>query len=170
MHGLADWWYFTRRHQDLLEEAGWIRWVRDLSRARMGRRGESSTGDSEVPTGRRTQVRRGLVGDAPRIADLIEQNGIPRWVAFEERFILAEERGRLVAVLRFREGPECLFLGLLVAEPRAEEGSVAVDLYNGARVMARELGLQEIRARTRRDQTYPARRGTAGGVMAGSLN
>jgi hypothetical protein len=89
----------------------------------------------------------------------MEQNGIPRWVAFEERFILAEDEGRLVAVLRYREDSECLFLGLLVAEPRAEEGAVAVDLYTGARVLARALGLREIRARTRRDEAYPRQAG-----------
>jgi hypothetical protein len=89
----------------------------------------------------------------------MEQHGVPRWVAFEERFILAEDEGRLVAVLRYREGSECLFLGLLVAEPRAEESTVAVDLYIGARVMARGLGLREIRARTRRDEMYPLEAG-----------
>jgi hypothetical protein len=58
----------------------------------------------------------GLAEDAPRIAELLELNGIPRWVAFEERFILAEDEGKLVAVLRFRENSEFLFLGLLTVE------------------------------------------------------
>ena len=84
---------------------------------------------------------------------------MPRWVAFEERFILAEDEGKLMAVVRFHEDSEYLFLGLLVAEPWAKEGSVAVDLYTGARVMARELGLREIRARTRQDETYPREAG-----------
>jgi hypothetical protein len=133
--------------------------VRKLRRARKGRWGEYPTADPEVPRVRRTQVRQGLAEDAPRIAELMELNGIPRWVAFEERFILAEDEGKLVAVLRFREDSECLLLGLLVAGPSADEGSVAVDLYTGARVMARGLGLRMIQARTRQDETYPREAG-----------
>ena len=155
MYGLAHWWFFTRRHHELVEEAGWVRWVRDLRRARMGRRRERSTGHPEVPGDRRTQVRQGLAGDAPRIADLMEQNGVPRWVAFEERFIIAEDEGRLVAILRNREDSECLFLGLLVAEP---QGSVAVDLYTGARVMAYGLAAPG----ARRSRGGPPRRSLHG--------
>ncbi len=159
MHSLADRWFLARRHQELLEEAGRGHSARELRRARKRRRRRRLTGDSETAADKRTQVRQGLAEDAPRIAELLELNGVPRWVAFEDRFILAEDEGRLVAVVRFREDSECLFLGLLVAEPWAEEGSVAVDLYTGARVMARELGLCEIRARTRQDETYPREAG-----------
>jgi hypothetical protein len=102
-----------------------------------------------------TEVRLGLEEDAPRIAKLLELNGMPRWVAFEERFIIAEEDGDLLAVLRFREDSERLYLGLLVTDPWAEEHSLAVALYAGARVIARRLGLREIRARIFQSDTYP---------------
>lgn len=80
---------------------------------------------------------------------------MPRWVAFEERFIIAEEDGELVAVLRFREDSRRLYLGLLVTDPWVDEHSLAIALYAGGRVMARELGLREIIARTRQHETHP---------------
>ena len=61
------------------------------------------------------EVRWGLAEDADGIADLLELNGMPRWVAYEERFVVAEERGLVRAAVRYRTGPERLLLGLLVA-------------------------------------------------------
>ena len=100
------------------------------------------------------RVRWGLSEDEIWVAKLLELNGMPRWVAFEERFIVAEEGGKLVAAMRFREEAERLQLGLLVTDPWAEEHSLAVALYAWARTMARELGLREVRARTRRHESH----------------
>jgi hypothetical protein len=152
MRGLADSW-FAGRHRELLREASLARLAKELRRARKARAVELRVSDAAART--RAHVRPGLVEDAPRIAELLELNGVPRWVAFEERFIVAEEAGKVLAVLRFRAYPERLDLGLLVTDPWAEERSLAVALYAGALVMARRLGAQEVRARTRRHETYP---------------
>ncbi len=89
----------------------------------------------------------GLEEDAERVAGLLELNGAPRWVAFEERFIVAEEGGEVRAALVYRTGPKQMRLGLLVADPWGGEERLAVALYRGAAGLARELGVKEIRAR-----------------------
>ena len=90
------------------------------------------------------EVRWGLAEDADGIADLLELNGMPRWVAYEERFVVAEERGLVRAAVRYRTGPERLLLGLLVADPWRDERRLAVALYAGAGILARGLGAGEI--------------------------
>lgn len=79
---------------------------------------------------------------------------MPRWVAFEERFIVVEEGGALTAAIRFREGTEALYLGLLITDPWAEEHSVALALYSGARAIAEGFELREVRVQTRLHETY----------------
>jgi hypothetical protein len=79
---------------------------------------------------------------------------MPRWVAFEERFIVVEEDAALTAAVRFREEAGRLHLGLMVTDPWADEGSLATALYAGARELARRLGLRGVRARTRRHHRY----------------
>lgn len=94
-------------------------------------------------------VRWGLRGDEGRIAQLLELNGMPRWVAFEERFVVAvaEPRGEILAALRYRAiSRRRLLLGLLVCDPRAEERSLATALYTGAGELARELSVAEVLA------------------------
>jgi hypothetical protein len=154
MSGLGEWW-FTHRHQELLREAGHERLAQELRRVRKTSAEEPPMSDATAAAQRRTEVRPGLAEDALRIAELLELNGIPRWVAFEERFIIAKDDGKLVAVLRFREDTARLYLGLLVTDPWAEEHPIAVALYAGAREIARGLGLREIRARTRQGETHP---------------
>lgn len=97
-------------------------------------------------------MRPGTALDASRIAVLLELNGMPRWVAFEERFIVFERGGALMAAMPFREGTGLLHLGLLVVDPWAEEHALAVALYSRARAIARTLDLREVRARTRRHE------------------
>ena len=104
MNRLADRWFFVRRHQELLEEAGWVRLVRRLRRAPKGRPGGVSNGRLAKYQWQTYASTRGSSEDAPRIAGLMELNGMPRWVAFEERFILAEDKGKLMAVVRFPRG------------------------------------------------------------------
>ncbi len=159
MSYLPDFWLAWNRHEDLLREAGRERLARELRRAREARGEETPTDDARAGAVGRADVRRGLAEDASRIAALLELHGIPRWVAFEERFIVAERGGRVVAILRFREDLRCLYLGLLVTDPRAEEDPLAVGLYAGARTVARELGVSEIRAGTRRHGAHLARAG-----------
>jgi hypothetical protein len=153
MYVLADFW-FTGRHQELLREANQRRLANELRRTRKARKEKPPTSGAHAPAIKRTKVRPGLAEDAPRIAELLELNGMPRWVAFEERFVVAEEAEELVAVLRFRDDSQRLYLGLLVTDPWADERSLAVALYAGARLMAHGLGLREVRARTREHEKH----------------
>lgn len=90
------------------------------------------------------EVRWGLEVDDGRVAELLELNGMPRWVAFEERFIVAERGGQVLAALRYRTEPKRLVLGPVVADPWGGEWALAVTLYAGAVGLAREMGVREI--------------------------
>lgn len=92
-------------------------------------------------------VRWGLPEDEDAIAELMELNGMCRALAFEERFIVAEKGGKPLAALRYRTEPERLLLGLLVSDPWTAERPLAVALYTGAGELAREMGVEEVRAR-----------------------
>jgi hypothetical protein len=153
MHIPAGFW-FMGRHEELIREADQQRLARE---ARRTRKPQARADESEARRASARQhpaVRLGLASDAPRIAVLLELNGMPRWVAFEERFVVVEEGGALTAAMRFRAGTERLYLGLLITDPWAEEHSVAVALYSGARAIAEGLGLREVRAQTRGHETY----------------
>jgi predicted N-acetyltransferase YhbS len=78
------------------------------------------------------------------VADLLQLNGMPRWVAFEERFIVAERGGKVLGALRYRMESKRLLLGLLVVDPWAGEERLARALYAGAGDLARELGVGEV--------------------------
>ena len=93
------------------------------------------------------EVRWGLREDEARVAELLELNGMPRWSAFEERYILAGERGEVLAALGYRTASKRLFLGLLVADPWGGERRLAEALYAGALDLAREAGIGEVYAR-----------------------
>jgi len=113
-------------------------------------------GDPAGPARRGIEVRWGLQEDEACIAELLELNGMPRWVAFEERFIVAEESGEVVAALSYRTVSKRLLLeGLPVADPWAGERPLATALYAGAVVLAREAGIGEVRARQNPYGDYP---------------
>ena len=105
---------------------------------------ECSGDDMGGSTGEEIEVRWGLPEDELRVAELLELNGMPRWVAFEEQFIVAEKKGEVLAVLRYRTASKWLLLGLLVADPWAEERPLAAALYAGAVELAREIGVGEV--------------------------
>ena len=90
------------------------------------------------------EVRWGLPADEAAVAELLELNGMPRWVAFEERFIVAERDGKVLGALRYRTESKRLLLGLLVVDPWAGEERLARALYAGAGDLARELGVLEV--------------------------
>ncbi len=150
----ADFW-FMGRHKELIREAGQQRPGREALRSR---KRHARTDEFEMRYASVRQhlvVRLGLASDAKRIALLLELNGMPRWVAFEERFIVAEEEdGRLVAAVRFREGSGSLRLGLLVTDPWVGEGQVVATLYAEARAVAERRGLREVRARICSNETH----------------
>lgn len=171
MADLADFWlgFLGERHAELLREASQERMARGSRRMRKEARGVMDrTPRATEPADARTVVRLGTALDAPRIADLLQLNGMPRWVAFEERFIIVEENGTLAAAMRFRAGTDRLHLGLLVTDPWAEEHLLAVALYSRARATARDLGLREVRAQTPRHewQLYQAGYRRRGGIWS----
>ena len=130
---------WRERHRELLREAQERRLAREAREARQ------ALARSKRPD--MVEVRWGLPDDDGEIAELLELNGVPRWVAFEERFVVAERDGKVLAAVRYRTEPKRLLLGLLVVDPWAEERRLAVDLYAGARRLAPELGAREILAK-----------------------
>jgi hypothetical protein len=90
------------------------------------------------------EVRWDLPADETVVAELLELNGMPRWVAFEERFIVAEVDGKVLGALRYRTESKRLLLGLLVVDPWAGEERLARALYAGAGELAQELGVLEV--------------------------
>ena len=131
----------------MVREAEHRRLARELREAREERVEErSGDGRAELRAGG-IEVRWGLLEDEPRIADLLELNGMPRWIAFEERYIVAERDGEILAAMRYQTEPKRLLLGLLVSDPWVEERPLALALYVGARELAREMGEVAVSAR-----------------------
>ena len=140
MHDRADFGFWWERREDLLREAAEERLAKEARRGMGATRGGLKGGVVEV--------RWGTVGDERAVAGLLELNGMPRWVAFEERFVVAEGReGRLLAAMRYRTQSERLILGLPVVDPWAGERRMVAALYGGAVELARAAGLGEVVAR-----------------------
>jgi hypothetical protein len=135
-----SWWAedgVSERRRELLREAG------ERRLARLVREGN---GSPSVDRG--IGVRWGREADDDEVADLLQLNGMPRWIAFEERFVVAERDGKIVAALRYRMESKKLVLGLLVADPWAGERDLATALYAGAGELAREIGARDVLAQT----------------------
>lgn len=139
MQGWAEFGAWEGRHEELLREAERERLARAV---RAGVRREEPV---EVAEG--IEVRWGLLEDEAKVADLLQLNGKPRWLAFEERYVVAERDGEILAAVRYRTEKGRLSLGLLVVDPWAEERTLAVALYRGAGRLARELDAREVIAR-----------------------
>lgn len=146
-----SWWAedgVSERRRELLREAG------ERRLARLAREGSGSSGDD-----RGIGVRWGREADDDEVADLLQLNGMPRWIAFEERFVVAEKDGKIVAALRYRMEPKKLVLGLLVADPWAGERDLATALYAGAGELAREIGARDVLAQAGAAPDYLAEAG-----------
>jgi hypothetical protein len=155
VHSWAEFGAWAGRHEELLREAEQGRLARLAREGRVkDRRRESRV---EVPEG--IEVRWGLLEDEAKIADLLQLNGMPRWVAFEERYVVAQKDGEILAALRYRTEPKRLLLGLLISDPWAEERPLAVALYAGARELAQEMGVGEVLARPFPHADYPREAG-----------
>jgi hypothetical protein len=143
VHDWVDLGVWEERRKELWREAEGRRLARGLREERKARAAERSKG---TPAGltEGIEVRWGLLEDEPGIADLLELNGMPRWVAFEERYLIAVKDGEILAALRYRTEKGRLLLGLLVSDPWAEERPLAVALYAGAAELAREMGVGEV--------------------------
>jgi hypothetical protein len=143
VHDWANFEVWEERHKDLMREAENNRLAHEVREARL----EEGVDEARVEPAEGIEVRWGLLEDESRIAALLEFNGMPRWSAFEERYIVAEKDGEILAALRYRTEPKRLLLGLLVADPWAEERPLALALYAGAGELAREMGVGEVLAR-----------------------
>lgn len=130
-----------------------------LAREARGGRVSGSRTERQVEMAEGIEVRWGSLEDEAKIADLLQLNGLPRWVAFEERYVVAERDGEILAALRYRMEKGRLSLGLLVSDPWAEERPLAVALYAGARELAREMGAGEVLARPFPYADYPGEAG-----------
>jgi hypothetical protein len=129
------------RQEELLREAEGRRIARTLRRfRRSGVKGRSK--ELTEPEG--VEVRWGLAGDEPAVADVLELNGLPRWISFEDRFVVAEKDGKVLGAVSYRTESKRLILGLLVVDPWAGEEQLARALYRGAGELARELGVHEV--------------------------
>jgi hypothetical protein len=109
----------------------------------------------EARRAKRIEVHWSLPGDEHKIADLLELNGRPRWEAFEERFIVAEEKGKILSALPYQTTSKRLWVGPLITDPWAEERSVARALYAGLGDLAREIGVGEVLAQPVSYADYP---------------
>ena len=130
-----------QRQQDLLREAQERRIAAPLRKAR---RGVDEDGLSVPKEPENVEVRWGLAEDDVAVADLLELNGMPRWVAFEERFIVAPKNGKALGAVRYRMESKRLLLGILVVDPWAGEERMALALYRGAGDLACEIGAREV--------------------------
>jgi hypothetical protein len=131
---------WRERHKNLLREAEQRRLARGLREARRAKR---------------IEVHWSLPGDEPKIADLLELNGRPRWEAFEERCTVAEEKGKILSALPYQTTSKRLWVGPLITNPWAEECSVARALYAGLGDLAREIGVGEVLAQPVSYADYP---------------
>jgi hypothetical protein len=120
--------------------------LREMQELRLGQEARRAQGHSERRKEWAVEVRWGLPEDEAKVAELLELNGMPRWVASEGPFAVAESGGAVVAAVRCRTEPKRLLLGLLVVDPWSEERALA--LYAGARTLAREIGANDVVART----------------------
>jgi predicted N-acetyltransferase YhbS len=155
---MGDWFGLEvakARQEELLREAE----VRRIARAlRNSRRGSVKGRREEMAETGGVEVRWGFAGDERAVAELLELNGMPRWISFEDRFVVAEEDGKVLGAVRYRTESKRLILGLLVVDPWAGEERLARALYRGAGELARELGVHEVVASASR-AGYAARAG-----------
>ncbi len=131
---------WRERNKDVLREAEQRRLAQELQEARRAKG---------------IEVRWSLPGDEHKIATLHELNGRPRWEAFEERFIVAEEKGKILSALPYQTTSKRLWVGLLITDPWVEERSVARALYAGLGDLAQEIGVGEVLAQPVSYADYP---------------
>jgi predicted N-acetyltransferase YhbS len=129
------------RREELLREAEERRIAGTLRRARRDVRDGRHEKTSRLEG---VEVRWGHAEEESAVADLLELNGMPRWIAFEERFVVAKKDGKVLGAVRYRTESKRLLLGLLVVDPWAGEERVAQALYRGAGELAGEMGVGEV--------------------------
>jgi hypothetical protein len=91
----------------------------------------------------------------PRVAELLETNGLPRSMAVGKAYLVAASAGRVFAALEYRVESGRLVLGHLISDPSASERLPARVLYAETHALAREMGLEEVRASPPAYGDYP---------------
>jgi hypothetical protein len=89
-------------------------------------------------------VRWGSVEDGGAIGRVLGLNPMSERDVPNETYIVAEERGQILAVARCLLTGKRLVLGTLAVDPGAGEHNFAVALYSGAGNLVQEMGLREV--------------------------
>ena len=89
-------------------------------------------------------VRWGNLEDRGGIARILGLNSMSAWDVPKRTYIVAEERGEILAVGSYMIVRERLVLDPLAVDPWAGEHRFAVALYSGAGKLAWEIGLREV--------------------------
>jgi N-acetylglutamate synthase-like GNAT family acetyltransferase len=89
-------------------------------------------------------VRWGSVEDGGAIGRVLELNSIPERNVLEKAFIVAQEKGEILAVGSYLIARERLVLGSLAVDPWVGKRRFVVSLYTGAGRLAREMGLRKV--------------------------
>lgn len=107
--------------------------------------------------GQKTEIRARLAApeDEDRLRRLLEWNDVPRHLAVEKCFLVAEQGEALPAALEYRVVGSSLSLGPLLSDLWGPERLPARVLYAEARILAREAGLREVRADAYPWSDYP---------------
>jgi hypothetical protein len=116
-----------------------------------------------------TGVRRSQPAVSARVTELLEMNGMSRGLAGEEKFLVAERGGEILAALAYRVGIRRLSLGVFVADPWEPERPLARMLYAEPFLFAREMGLEEVCALSPSTEITPTMSDTVSGTARWQL-
>ena len=107
--------------------------------------------------GQRAEIRARLAApeDEDGLRRLLEWNDAPRRLAVEKCFLVAQQGEAVLAALEYRVVGRILLLGPLFSGPWGLERLPARVLYAEAHTLAREAGLQEVRAAASPWSAYP---------------
>ncbi|WP_273841618.1 hypothetical protein [Rubrobacter calidifluminis] len=105
------------------------------------------------------EVRWSQPEDRARIADLLEVEDLPRWLAWREQFLVAERGGEIVGALEYRMAHGQIVLGIMASDLFVDERAVARALYSEALAMAWVVGARQVRALPTMRGDYPAEAG-----------
>ena len=89
-------------------------------------------------------VRWGSVEDGSAIACVLGLNSVPGRDVLDKAFIVAQEKGEIMAVGSYLIARERLVLGPVAVDPWAGERRFAVTLYSEAGKLAWDMGLREV--------------------------
>ena len=99
-------------------------------------------------------VRWGSVVDGGAIGRVLGLNSMSERDVPKETYVVAEERGEILAVGRCLLARKRLVIGTLAVDPGAGEHSSAVALYSGVGNLVQEMGLQEVWANCDEHREY----------------